>query len=595
MANIVEILFKQTGAEKVAGSTGKVTKNLKAAGAAALKYTAGIGVLLVAANKLVEAHGIQARAEAQLALVLGKTSKALLNQATALQRMTRYGDEAIIGVQASIGAFIKDEAQIKAATAATLDLAAATGMDLKGAGDLIAKTLGSSTNAMSRYGIEVNGAVGSTERLESLTTNINKLYEGSAVAAAEATIGIDQLKMTMGDLAEVAGSKLAPMMNLVGLALANIFQGAPGSEWWEGVAIGMEGATRESQKLTMQAGGIDRLIQDYGKLSAEMGESGLTEVFASLGLEYDTMATRQENLNFLEGMSEVMIRKINAARIEEAKVIQAAAEATQEAFQSMGFEYDMSATKIENLNTLNSEQKAGVQAIIAAKAEEAGAFQISTKEIEAYTSATELMNQTMTDSERKMKVLQPEGLKTAKMFKATSLPVNDLTTDFQKFEEGSKLAFEGAGNAATAASAIIAAAAGEDKERQILAMRIAQIAALINTAQAVTKALTVGVAPWTFINAAAVAAAGAIQISTIQGAINSARSAATGLDEVFDKPTLIEVGDQRQGERVQITPEGGEAAGAMGITVNIYSPITYPGFTRDVILPEIREALRLGI
>ena len=542
MANIVEILFKQTGAAKVAGSTGKVTKNLKAAGAAALKYTAGIGVLLIAANKLVEAHGIQARAEAQLALVLGKSTKALLTQATALQRRTRYGDEAIIGVQASIGAFIKDEAQIKAATVATLDLAAATGMDLKGAGDLIAKTLGSSTNAMSRYGIEVNGAVGSTERLESLTTNINKLYKGSAESAAEATIGIDQLKMTMGDLAEVAGSKLAPMLNLVGLAFANILQGAPGSEWWEGVAIGMEGAARESQKLSIQAGGIDRLIQDYGKLGAEMGESGLIKVFASLGLEYDTMSTRQENLNFLEGMSEVMIRKIIAARQAE---------------------------------TLALEEE--------------------TEAVEEYTSATKLMNQAMTDSERRMKILAPEGLKSAKMFKDVALPVNDLTTDFQRFEAGSKLAFESAGNAATAASEIIAAAAGDDKERQILAMRIAQIAALVNTAQGVTKALTVGVPPFTWINAAAVAAAGAIQISTIQGAINSARSAATGLDEVFDKPTTITVGDTREGERVQVSPEGGEAAGAMGITVNIYSPITYPGFTRDVILPEIREALRLGI
>jgi len=214
---------------------------------------------------------------------------------------------------------------------------------------------------------------------------------------------------------------------------------------------------------------------------------------------------------------------------------------------------------------------------------------------DAVTASYTAMNLRMADTEKQLKRLQKEGLKSATTFKATAAPVNDLTTDFQKFESGSKLAFESAGNAATAASEIIAAAAGDDKERQILAMRIAQIAALINTAQGVTKALAASPPPFNFINAAAVGAAGAMQVSAIQGAINQARSAATGLDEVFDRPTLIEVGDQRQGERVQITPEGGEAAGMGSINIVINSPITYPGFTRDVILPEIREALRLGI
>jgi len=542
MPNIVEILFKQTGAEKVASETGKMTKANKALASSALKYTAVSGVMLAGALKLVDAHAVQARAESQLELALGKTSKALLNQATALQRVTRFGDESIIGVQASIGAFIKDEAQIKLATKATLDFAAATGMDLKSAGDVIAKTLGSSTNALTRYGIEVEGAVGSTERLETLTENINKLYGGSAKKAAEATAGIDQLRMTMGDLAEVAGSKLAPILNTVGLALANILQGAPGKEWWEGVAIAMDNAASAQQKLSIQAGGIDRLIKGYDHLGLLLGQKGLITVFQSLGLEYDTMSTRQENLNFLQGMSEVVIRQIVQARAEETVATQeakAAAEALVIVYETMGL----------RMGTVNNAQK----------------------ELIKFSKQGETQ------------------------FKAVAAPVKDLTTDFQKFEAGSAAAFGAAGNAATAASEIIAAAAGDDKERQILGMRIAQIAALINTAQGVTKALATSAPPFNFINAAAVGAAGALQVSAIQGAINQARSAATGLDEVFDRPTLIEVGDTRQGERVQIGPDGGDAAGMGSINITINSPITYPGFTRDVIIPEIREALRLGI
>ena len=542
MPNIVEILFKQTGAEKVASETGKMTKANKALASSALKYTAVSGVMLAGALKLVDAHAVQARAESQLELALGKTSKALLNQATALQRVTRFGDESIIGVQASIGAFIKDEAQIKLATKATLDFAAATGMDLKSAGDVIAKTLGSSTKALTRYGIEVEGAVGSTERLETLTENINKLYGGSAKKAAEATAGIDQLRMTMGDLAEVAGSKLAPILNTVGLALANILQGAPGKEWWEGVAIGMDNAASAQQKLSIQAGGIDRLIKGYDHLGLLLGQEGLITVFQSLGLEYDTMSTRQENLNFLQGMSEVVIRQIVQARAEEtvaAQEAKAAAEALVIVYETMGL----------RMGTVNNAQK-------------------------------ELIK------------LSKQG---ETQFNAVAAPVKNLTSNFQKFEAGSAAAFGAAGNAATAASEIIAAAAGDDKERQILGMRIAQIAALINTAQGVTKALAASAPPFNFINAAAVGAAGALQVSAIQGAINQARSAATGLDEVFDRPTLIEVGDTRQGERVQIGPDGGDAAGMGSINITINSPITYPGFTRDVIIPEIREALRLGI
>ena len=368
------------------------------------------------------------------------------------------------------------------------------------------------------------------------------MYGGSAEKAAEATAGIDQLRMTMGDLAEVAGSKLAPILNTVGLALANILQGAPGKEWWEGVAIAMDNAASAQQKLSIQAGGIDRLIKGYDHLGLLLGQKGLITVFQSLGLEYDTMSTRQENLNFLQGMSEVVIRQIVQARAEETVATQeakAAAEALVIVYETMGL----------RMGTVNNAQK----------------------ELIKFSKQGETQ------------------------FKAVAAPVKDLTTDFQKFEAGSAAAFGAAGNAATAASEIIAAAAGDDKERQILGMRIAQIAALINTAQGVTKALATSAPPFNFINAAAVGAAGALQVSAIQGAINQARSAATGLDEVFDRPTLIEVGDTRQGERVQIGPDGGDAAGMGSINITINSPITYPGFTRDVIIPEIREALRLGI
>lgn len=191
------------------GSMGGLTKSV---GGVALAYFSATG-LIGAIKGSITAFGEQEKAEKKLETALGKTSTALLDHASALQQQTIYGDEAIIGVQASIGAFIKNEDHIKASTEATLDLASALGMDLKGAGDLIAKTLGSSTNALSRYGIEVKGAVGSSERLESLTENIAKVFGGQATAEAETFSGkMAQLTNVLGDTGEAFGRLLVPLV-----------------------------------------------------------------------------------------------------------------------------------------------------------------------------------------------------------------------------------------------------------------------------------------------------------------------------------------------------------------------------------------------
>jgi len=184
----------------------------KAVGIASAAYFGAKG-LISGFSSVINLAGEQERAEKSLEIALGRTSTALLDQASALQQVTTFGDEAIIGVQASIGAFLDSEEQIKKATEATLDIAVAMGMDLKSAGDLVAKTLGSSTNAMSRYGIEVVGAVGSTERLESLTNNVANLFGGQASAQAKTLTGsIEQMKNALGDAGEVIGELLAPMV-----------------------------------------------------------------------------------------------------------------------------------------------------------------------------------------------------------------------------------------------------------------------------------------------------------------------------------------------------------------------------------------------
>ena len=225
-----QVRFTEKGGKKVENQTKKVTGSLKGLAIQAAKaggaFFAAQG-LLRGISSSIELFGIQEQAEKRLEVALGRTSQALLDQAKALQVATKFGDEAVISVQASIAAFIDNEDQIKAATAATLDFAEATGMDLKGAGDLIAKTLGSSTNAMSRYGLEVTGTVGSTERLLSLTNAVASKFGGQAAAAAGTAAGkIEQMKNAVGDAAEAFGGLLVPIVVPLASGLKFLAEGA---------------------------------------------------------------------------------------------------------------------------------------------------------------------------------------------------------------------------------------------------------------------------------------------------------------------------------------------------------------------------------
>ena len=99
----------------------------------------GVELLRRSIGRVMGVYSKQEDAERKLHIALGFTSHSLLEYASSLQKVTKFGDEVIIDAQAQIAAFIKDEDQIKKLTKATLNLAEAKGMDLKTASDLVAK------------------------------------------------------------------------------------------------------------------------------------------------------------------------------------------------------------------------------------------------------------------------------------------------------------------------------------------------------------------------------------------------------------------------------------------------------------------------
>lgn len=165
----------------------------------------------------VAAFSESEKAAAKLTQQLGYTSDALNSYASEIQRTTTFEDDLVTAAMGSIAAFTKNEDQIRALTAAAIDFSAATGTDLVQAASLMAKSFGSSTNALGRYGVEVTGAVGSQERLEQITKRVSELFGGQASAQAQTYGGkILNLQNRFGDLKENIGKSLMPSLEGLG-------------------------------------------------------------------------------------------------------------------------------------------------------------------------------------------------------------------------------------------------------------------------------------------------------------------------------------------------------------------------------------------
>lgn len=175
----------------------------------------GSGVLL-GMKSVLDAAAEADKAERMLAAAMrekgGYTEAAMrhnLEYAKSLQALTTYDDEQIMNAQRIFTNYRVEGELLDKLTKATLDLAAAKGVDLESAANLVAKSVGSSTNALSRYGITVEGAVGSTGRLQSAVDGIAERFGGTALAAAQTYEGkVMQLSNSFGEMKESMGSLL---------------------------------------------------------------------------------------------------------------------------------------------------------------------------------------------------------------------------------------------------------------------------------------------------------------------------------------------------------------------------------------------------
>lgn len=249
-----------SGMEKL---TGTVKANKAAILGAAGVVAAGGAALVKFGKESVEAANIQENAEKQLAQTLestghaaGLTAQELKNMAGALQSVTTFGDEAIIGAQSLLLTFTNIGGQVMPdATETVLNMSQALGQDLKSSAVQLGKALNDpilGVSALSRVGVsftqeqkntiktmvEMNDVAGAQGII---LAELNKEFGGQAQAAAETYAGkMQQVTNEFGDFQEVVGRSIQQNEGFVD-SLAKVTTGLlTQATGWEVIEKGMK-------------------------------------------------------------------------------------------------------------------------------------------------------------------------------------------------------------------------------------------------------------------------------------------------------------------------------------------------------------------
>jgi hypothetical protein len=185
---------------------------------------AGIGALAFgkqAASAAIEAEKTQARLKAQLQAlnIEYDEHEATINRSiAATSRLSGLDDEDLTDSFTNIVRVTGDVNESLRLNALAADFARAKQIDVAKAGEIVAKVAGGNTGILSRYGITLKDGATASEALAAL----QEKFAGQAKAYGETTAGsMDRIKVSAENVAEVAGSKLAPHIEDAATAISD--------------------------------------------------------------------------------------------------------------------------------------------------------------------------------------------------------------------------------------------------------------------------------------------------------------------------------------------------------------------------------------
>jgi hypothetical protein len=321
-----EVKGKLSDTEKQIETSGNKMSNVFKNVGKAIGAAFSVQMLIQFAKKSLEVYDIQAKAEASLLQALkGRedVQKRLMLQASELQKVTLFGDEATIQAQAMLAKFGMTETQIKRLIPLIQDYATISGQDLTSAADMVARSVATSTNALVRYGVEIEGAAGSSERMESAVDALSEMVGGQAVAAAQAGTGaVTQFNNAWGDFAESVGEDILPALTRLTNAATDLLyvvdsvpEGTPGffEKLFTGGTVGILEYARALGKVREQ-------MESGGLVTDEEVFNRAQEDFAQWRKEWkDTYATLEEAGDaYIENLS-AKIRESNGLLAESSE------------------------------------------------------------------------------------------------------------------------------------------------------------------------------------------------------------------------------------------------------------------------------------
>ena len=613
-----------------------------------VKLGAIIGGAFLAVRKLtnfirdnLDAYGQQERAITELNSALEATGKytpqlseELQQLASDLQDTTTYGDEATLSAMAMLQSLADLSGEgLKQAIPLVQDLAAGMKIDLETAASLMGKTLGSTTNALSRYGLVLDATASPTEKLAALQEQINEKFGGRAAALAKDYTGsVEQLKNQYGDLKEELGELTAYNMpayielsNAIVKNLKNWISKIndlrkAGEKWRESIKnmniqeleeqiklddIRLDDMAEEMRRLddiTATTGKLSKAHRDAKKalepLNEEWWELVKSNEAARKQMEI-LKTTQDEIINTKDDDIEKTGKLINLTKTTT--------EETNALAQSLGYAGNILAgnfaPNITYTNTALDKMAIAMQNLTEPVIIGSGSWENYTWKVEEARNALEELANKYDEWADKadetmgritgltsMGVNAINGLQ-SQLFKNREIELDNwyekekdkIYANIEDEEEREK-ALEELDHEADQRKRKLA------RDEAKASKSIAIMNAIINTASAITKSLSQGGFIFGPIFAAFIGALGAAQIAAIKA--QPLPALATGADFITQGPQLVMVGDNPGGrEHVEVTPIGSPNINGPGREIIIHNNLYLDS---DQVLEFISKAAENG-
>lgn len=572
------------GAEKaekqIKGVNGGLENMAKKAMAAAGAYF-GTQALLSAVRTSIDLFAQQEEAEKKLRFAAGEMTDALISQAEALQKNTRFGDEAIIAQQAYLASLDLSEQQIKDTISASVDLAAATGMTLESAVMNTSKTLSGMAGELGeKLGPAFRELTPEALKAGDGIKFIAEQFAGQAQSDAESFGGkLDQMKNAAGDAAEALGESLAPIVIKISGAMqkaAEVFS----SFMQEAQETKLETLIRETKAL----GG------NTTELEIALNKVNMNEAMKKLGNDLRDVADIEDDIIKKQNAK----REYNKFQIATMVKINDLLIGEQDYYgKALDFESLRTELVMGRRNTVKDMDREQIEHLIAEfdhNEEVLDQFDLKIEKLQEEQTATLEVNRLELEREAILK-------KQNALIKQNQKDKKAATAEETKAE--------------TEATTRIQAIRGklqeflEKNEDKIQVLKLAGLEiekkgaikeAISNTHTMAQKAYK-AMAGIPVIGPALGAIAYAAAFSKGMKSVETIKKAQYGADFITDGPQMMMVGEGSGPERVQVTPLADpniNGPQGQGITVNISGNVLHESFVEDQVLPQIREGLRMG-